>query len=333
MAAPELEEIRHAAERARSLTSQLLAFSRKQMLQMVPVDVNAVIERDARLIGRLIGEHISLRLDLAPLGRPVRGDVAQLGQVLMNLAVNARDAMPNGGELLLETRLTSVGTDTSAPSALAEGEYVQLRVKDTGLGIRRDLLPHIFEPFFTTKDVAQGSGLGLATVYGIVKQFGGDIRVVSAEGEGTEFTIFLPVEDTGVVATESGPVPIERHPTGTERILLVEDESAVRELVRRVLQRRGYQVVAASSGEEALDIASNGDFTADLLLTDAVMPGISGPTLAMTLTKRHPRLRVLIMSGFTEHPMLADGAERFRLLSKPFRPDDLLRTVREQLDA
>jgi PAS domain S-box-containing protein len=329
--APELNEIHHAAERARALTSQLLAFSRKQMLRVVSVDLNALVERDARLMTRLIGEHIVLKLDLDPSVRTVRGDPVQLGQVLLNLAVNARDAMPQGGTLRISTRGVRLPSADQA-GLIPSGEYASLRIADTGAGIPESVLPHIFEPFFTTKEVGQGSGLGLAMVYGIIKQLGGDIRVASEPGAGTRFDILLPMEPNEVEA-EAAPVPSPaRVMTGCERILLVEDEKSVRELVHRVLDRQGYRVTAAASGEEALQIIDSEQVTIDLLLTDAVMPGISGPTLAMTLLNRNPSLRVLVISGFSDHPLLTSGTTRFRVLSKPFRPDDLLRAVREQLD-
>ncbi len=332
VAAPELQEMHDAAERARALTSQLLAFSRKQMLRVVSVDINALVERDARLVGRLIGEHIVLDLDLAPSVGTVRGDAAQLGQVLLNLAVNARDAMPHGGTLRMETRAVYVDAGSDEQGSLPEGDYVRLRVADTGVGIPRIVLPHIFEPFFTTKDIGQGSGLGLATVYGIIKQLGGDVHVTSAPGEGTRFDILLPAEAVSSRPADIVSVPSAHEPAGSQCILLVEDEPAVRELVHRILDRHGYRVIAAASGGEAVALATAQALAVDLLLTDAVMPGMSGPTLAMTMIDRYPALKVLVISGFTDHPLLTSTATRFRLLAKPFRPDDLLRAVREQLD-
>jgi PAS domain S-box-containing protein len=329
--APELNEIHHAAERARALTSQLLAFSRKQMLRVVSVDLNALVDRDARLMTRLIGEHIMVKLDLDTSIRAVRGDPVQLGQVLLNLAVNARDAMSQGGTLRISTRAVRLPAADEIGSIPA-GDYVRLRIADSGVGIPETVLPHIFEPFFTTKEVGQGSGLGLAMVYGIIKQLGGDIKVSSELGAGTRFDILLPMEPRGEEPEAASTPAPGRVTTGCENILLVEDEASVRDLVQRVLDRHGYRVTAAGSGEEALQMVDSHDVTVDLLLTDAVMPGMSGPTLAITLLNRNPKLKVLVISGFSDHPLLTSGTTRFRVLSKPFRPDDLLRAVREQLD-
>jgi two-component system cell cycle sensor histidine kinase/response regulator CckA len=330
VAAPELVEILHAGERAKAVTAQLLAFSRKQMLVMAPLEVNALIERDARLIMRLIGEHITLTLHLAPDVGRVEADAAQLSQVLLNLAVNAADAMPNGGTLRIETSLVH---DPAAGVQLQGGEWVLVRVADTGAGIDRDILPHIFEPFFTTKAVGKGSGLGLATVYGIVKQLGGEIAVDSAPERGTRFNIFLrPQVGTPREVAEAPPSGAGRRLMGSEAILLVEDEPSVRDLVRHVLAGHGYRVTMAASGEEALALAHPGTLAIDLLLTDAVMPGTSGPALAASLRQRYPALRVMLMSGFSEHPMLDAGPSDMRLLLKPFRPDELVRVVREHLD-
>jgi PAS domain S-box-containing protein len=321
----DIQEIKSAALRAAGLTQQLLAFSRKQVLERRVVDLNQIVAGITRMLDRTIGEDIRLVTDLAPeLGR-VHADAVQLEQVLLNLAVNARDAMPEGGRLTIETLNVH----------LESGPAVRIRVADTGVGMTPEVLAHIFEPFFTTKELGKGTGLGLATVYGIVKQSGGHISVSSSRGQGTTFLIDFPrAADRPQRVDVAAPV-VERRSTGTETILLVEDEEAVRTLARRVLEQRGYQVLAAGSAEEALQVSRSYLERIDLLLTDVVMPGESGPKLAERLMGDRRVSAVVYMSGYAatavEQRLLLDDSAPF--IQKPFTPDLLARRVREVLDA
>ena len=331
--AAKVEQIRRAAERAAVLTRQLLAFSRKQLLDLRIVDLNAVLAETASLLHRLIGEDVELDIQPAPdLGR-VRADVSQLEQVLMNLAVNARDAMPMGGRLAVRTANANV--DSAAASALpgmAAGRYVTLTVSDDGLGMTDDVKSHVFEPFFTTKEQGRGTGLGLAMVYGIVKQSGGCIYVDSSPGAGTSFTIYLPrVSDTPAIHTSGQPV-VGAAP-GSETVLLVEDEESLRTLAGEILRASGYRVLDAPNGAAALALASAVDAPIHVLLTDVVMPGMSGPELAERLRTVRPDLAVLYMSGYSDdalgrHGVLAPGT---LLVQKPFTAERLTRHLREAL--
>ncbi|HKQ59040.1 MAG TPA: PAS domain S-box protein [Candidatus Eisenbacteria bacterium] len=329
------EEIQSAAERAAALTRQLLAFSRKQMLEPRVLDLNATLSGTSRLLRRLIGEDIQFELKLDPLLGRVLADEPQIQQVVMNLAINARDAMPNGGQLTLTT--SNADLDESFANRhhpVPAGAYVVIEVSDTGIGMDADTQARLFEPFFTTKERGKGTGLGLATVYGIVKQSGGYIWVYSESGKGTVFKVYLPrllePSETVVAAT-----PAERLPGGTETVLLVEDEAQVRDLLRGMLERHGYHVLVARSGEEALAVAGGRVGALDLLITDVVMPGIGGPELAARLTLRHQGLRVLHISGYTDDAVLrlgvSEGVAAF--LQKPFTIEALLVKVREVLDA
>jgi PAS domain S-box-containing protein len=324
----DLEEIRRAATRAASLTQQLLAFSRRQVLNPKTLDLNQVIENTRRMLGRLIGEDIELVTHpTSRLGR-VRADPTQLEQILLNLAINSRDAMPEGGTLILSTENAEPPEEWKNPPE----NCVALVVQDTGTGMDEYTRAHLFEPFFTTKETGKGTGLGLATVYGIVKQSGGYITVESRPSEGATFRIFLPRVDAPLdVAAESHGLSTTARGTGT--ILLVEDELSVRRLARRVLKSKGYDVLEAANGREALRLVTEHGGPLDLVLTDVVMPGMSGPELAERLSREQPGLRVLYMSGYADeaighHGVLEPGVE---FLQKPFTPQDLVQRVREVL--
>src|SRR5438874_3438980 len=330
----DVDEIRRSAERAAGLTRQLLAFSRQQVLQPKVVDLNALVLDMDKLLRRLIGEDVELATVLDPtLGR-VTADPGQLEQVIVNLAVNARDAMPQGGKLTLETRNIDLdATYTLEHSLVKPGPYVQLTVSDSGIGMDEETQAHAFEPFFTTKPRGQGTGLGLAMVYGTVKQSGGFIWVYSEPGRGATFKIYLPRVDAPVESA-APPAPVERPPRGSETVLLAEDEPAVRAIARQALERQGYTVLAAPSGADALALAAQHGATIHLLLTDVVMPGMSGRDLADRLTAQRPGIRVLYISGYTDNAIVRHGMLEPGLayLQKPFRPDALVRKVREVLD-
>ena len=331
----DVDEIRRSAERAAGLTRQLLAFSRQQVLQPKVVDVNALVLDMDKLLRRLIGEDVELATVLDPaLGR-VKADPGQLEQVIVNLAVNARDAMPDGGKLTLETRNIDLDSSYTLEHSLVKpGPYVQLTVSDSGIGMDEETQAHAFEPFFTTKPRGQGTGLGLAMVYGTVKQSGGFIWVYSEPGHGATFKIYLPRVDT---PTEPAtlPAPTVQPARGSETVLLAEDEPAVRAIAQQALERHGYTVLAAPSGAAALALAAQHAATIDLLLTDVVMPGMSGRDLADRLTAQRPGIRVLYISGYTDNAIVRHGMLEPGLayLQKPFRPHALVREVREVLDA
>jgi PAS domain S-box-containing protein len=331
----DIELIKKTAERAGLLTKQLLAFSRKQMLQPKVLDLNGIVAGVAQMLQRLIGEDIDLVTLLDPNLGAVRADPAQVEQIILNLAVNARDAMPQGGRLVIET--TNIDLDPAFAAAnpgIAPGPSVLLQVSDTGSGMTPEVQAHIFEPFFTTKEVGKGTGLGLATVYGIVKQHEGSIAVESAPGEGTRFRIYLSQVDETPERIEPG-APAGRAPTGSETVLLVEDEDGLRELARDILTSAGYKVLAASGAAEALEVARRHGGPIHLLLTDVVMPQMSGRDLVERLSPEHPEMKTLYMSGYTadaivHHGVLDPGT---MLLPKPFTPDALTRKVREVLSA
>jgi len=286
------------------------------------------------MLGRLLGEDVALNLQLAPDAGAVRADAGQLQQVLLNLAVNARDAMPSGGRLTIATDSAVVDREAPAqPTPLAPGRYVRLMVGDTGTGMSPDVLQRAFEPFFTTKEPGKGTGLGLSTVYGIVTQSHGRLRVDSVPGKGTTFEIFLP--QAGEPATAPMPVATKPGARGSETVLLVEDDAMVRRLAEATLERQGYRVLAAPSGGDALRLAAGRNGSIDLVITDVVMPGMPGPELAQRLEASHPGLRVLYMSGYADDTMARHGIseERVNFLAKPFSPDELARRVREVLDA
>jgi signal transduction histidine kinase/CheY-like chemotaxis protein len=329
-----IELIRRTAGRAADLTRQLLAFSRKQVLEAVVLDLNAVTADMKDMLGRLLGEDIALVTTPTPdLGR-VKADRGQIEQVVMNLAVNARDAMPRGGHLIVETENVDLDAEyVRRHMGARPGPHVMLSVSDSGLGIPREILPHIFEPFFTTKEQGRGTGLGLATVYGIVKQSGGYIEVDSEPDRGTTFRIYLPRVDAASPALERSSRP-PAAAGGTETILLVEDEEGVRELARDILRASGYAVIEARNGPEALLLSERHQGPLDLLLTDVVMPRMSGRELAERLAPLRPSMSVLYMSGYTDDAIIRHGVlgADTAFLQKPFTPATLVQRVRETLD-
>jgi PAS domain S-box-containing protein len=316
--------IRDAAERAAGLTQQLLAFSRRQILQPQVLDVNEVVGGLESMLRRLIGEQIVLKIAPDPAAGCLRADRTQLEQVLLNLALNSRDAMPSGGQLVIGTghqRYTS--GNRSRPREIGPGEYAVISVTDTGLGMDAQTRDHIFEPFFTTKGQGRGTGLGLATTYGIIKQSEGSVLVDSTPGRGTTFRLFFPSAQREAAIGEETPRPVGRR---TGRILLVEDEPVLREIAQRVLVRAGFDVTAAADPGEAIIAAETGPEPFDLLLTDVVMPGMRGPELARRLRNSRPDLRVLLASGYAEEIVDSDRHED-PLLAKPFSPETLLAAV------
>ncbi len=328
-----LEEIKKAGERAATLTKQLLAFSRRQVIQPKAVDLNTLVTTLVKMLQRLIGEDILLHTTLAPSLGLVYVDAGQFEQVIMNLAVNARDAMPEGGTLTIET--TNVERAAPGPSEESPdppAPAVRLTVRDSGQGMDAETCARIFEPFFTTKEVGQGTGLGLAMVYGIVTQSGGTIAVESTPGQGTTFAITLPRSEAPAEAVEAPAAPPALL-TGTETILLVEDEAIVRGFAREVLRRAGYQVLETAHGQEALRCGQCYDGPIHLLLTDAVMPGMNGPELAEELTVIRPEIKVQLMTGYLDGIVTRQALQNAgnALLQKPFSQDVLLRAVREAL--
>jgi signal transduction histidine kinase len=326
-------EILKATERAANLTRQLLAFSRRQAMEMKVLDLNAILKDMDKMLRRVIGEDIALVVHVAEdLGR-TKTDPGQIEQVIMNLVVNARDAMPDGGKLTIET--ANVELDEAyarAHIAVKPGRYLMLSVSDTGVGMTREVKERVFEPFFTTKGTGKGTGLGLSTVYGIVKQSGGNIWVYSEPGRGTTLKIYLPRVD--------GPIEVfkekfeEDLPRGSETILVVEDEEEVRKLAARILQRQGYKVLEAPQGGDALLICEQHQDPIHLMLTDVVMPGMSGHQLAKRLESLQPGMKVLYMSGYTDNAIAQHGVlgEGVNYIQKPFTVDGLARKVREVLD-
>jgi signal transduction histidine kinase len=331
----DIQEISNAAERAASLTRQLLAFSRKQVLQMRPVSVNAIVADVQKMLHRLIGEDISVTTHLdSDLGL-INADPGQLEQVLINLAVNARDAMPGGGALTIATDNADL-TDEHGDRHLgaAPGKYVMLAVTDTGTGMTKEVQQRLFEPFYTTKGAGKGTGLGLATVHGIVKQSGGDIYVYSELGHGTTFKVYFPrlAKEAEVVMTTAEYRAVT--PRGTETLLLAEDDEALRALGARVLTALGYNVLVARTGADALRIVAEHKGPIDLVATDVVMPEMNGSELVIKVLEARPGIRVLFMSGYTDDEVMRrgviDGQTAF--LQKPFTPDLLAYKVREVLD-
>jgi len=328
------EEIEKAGQRAASLTRQLLAFSRQQILTPAVLNMNDLILDMAKMLPRLLGEDIAVSTSLyADLGM-VKADQGQIEQVIMNLAVNARDAMLQGGKLLIETANVELDQAYAWQHPGAKpGHYVMLSLTDSGIGIDAETLAHIFEPFFTTKELGKGTGLGLATVYGVVKQSGGYIWVDSKPGQGASFQIFLPrIEETA--RTVAATMPLAQTTGGSETILLVEDAESLRKLTRSFLESRGFRVLVAQNGEEAIEVEARHSAKIDLLLTDVVMPGMNGRVLSEKLQPKQPAMRILYMSGYTDsfiagHGVLERGTV---LLNKPFTEDALIGKVREVLD-
>lgn len=328
-------EIRKAAERAASLTHQLLAFSRRQILTPRILNLNTIIINLEGMLQRLIGEHIELITVLGPnLGR-VKADPGQIEQVILNLVVNARDAMPQGGKLIIETaNFDADEMYIRRHPTIQLGTYVMLSVSDTGVGMDEETRSHLFEPFFTTKEVGKGTGLGLSTVYGIIKQSGGNIRVYSELGQGTTFKVFLPCVTEDIKTTELNKASdLSLH--GSETILLVEDQEKVRTLIRESLQRNGYTVLEAGHGMEALQVSEQHEGSIDLLVTDIVMPQMGGRELVQHLTPLRPEMKVLYISGYTDNAFAQNNSvgSDVAFLQKPFTPDVLIRKVREVLDA
>jgi PAS domain S-box-containing protein len=331
-----LMQIREDTKRAAKLTRQLLLFSRRQVMQPHNLDLNEVVTNLTQMLQRIIGEDVQMQLQLHPEPLVTRADAGMLDQVLMNLTVNARDAMPTGGQLRIGTseKIMSEGTNAACPEAVP-GRYVCLSVSDTGGGISPEILPHIFEPFFTTKAAGKGTGLGLATVFGIVKQHHGWIDVDNRPGKGVTFQIFLPASGTTDKESISAPLPAPSR-DGTETILLVEDEAALRKLMCKILKRHGYQVLEASNGVEALDLWSEHGKSVTLLLTDLVMPGgLDGQELARQLQAKQPALKVVFSSGYSIEIAGREISLRHgeNFLPKPFTPDRLLKSIRQCLDA
>jgi two-component system, cell cycle sensor histidine kinase and response regulator CckA len=328
-----VEEVMRAASRATSLTNQLLAFSRRQVIQPKVLDLNVLVANMDRMLRRVIGEHIELETVLSPGLGSVKADTGQLEQVIMNLAVNARDAMPEGGNLSIRTANVDIPRPSKLHADVQPGSYVRLTVADTGKGMDTEIMVHLFEPFYTSKSTGKGTGLGLSTVYGIVKQSGGEIVVESEPGRGATFDIYMP-RIAGVMETAHSVAARPGILTGTETILLVEDEPGVRQLVREMLHRLGYTILEAGGGPEALRLFDQHQGSIDLLLTDVIMPQMSGRELAERLRLRRPSLKVLYVSGYTDDMLAHHGmleADVF-LLPKPFAPDELARKLREVLD-
>jgi two-component system, NtrC family, sensor kinase len=330
-----LHQVDAAAQRAAGLTRQLLTFSRKQLVQREALHLNEVIGQVTKMLQRLLGEHITLQIDLAAGLPQILADRAMMEQVVMNLAVNGRDAMTQGGRLLIETNREEIRNATALRNSEArDGRFVVLTITDTGSGIPPEVMPHLFEPFFTTKEVGKGTGLGLATVYGIIKQHGGWVDVTNVPGHGARFKIYLPEHEQS--ATPAHPAALQIKPVGgTETIFLVEDEPALRGVAEKVLQRYGYRVITAISGVDALKVWPAHAAEIDLLLTDMVMPdGVSGRELAQRLQTAKPQLKVLYSSGYStdlvgQKSILQDG---HNFLPKPYNPEKLAQVVRNCLD-
>jgi PAS domain S-box-containing protein len=331
----DLDEIVKTTRRAAALTSQLLAFSRKQVLQPKVLNANTVVMEIQRMLGRLIGEDIRLMVQPDPNLWSVRADPGQLGQVLMNLAVNARDAMPDGGTLTIETaNLELQHAIVHRHGTVPPGSYVVIRVSDTGTGIEDHVQEHVFDPFFTTKQTGRGTGLGLSTVYGIITQSGGHIQLQSAPGEGATFTIFLPRE-LDVEPEAPAPAEPERHSASTRAtILVVEDDPTVRKLVTGILQRNGHTVLTATDGASALAIVGTSPEPIQLAIMDVVMPGMNGREVSERLAQLSPDLKVLFMSGYTDDDVIHRGVRDLtrRFIQKPFTAAELIQKVDEVLN-
>jgi two-component system, cell cycle sensor histidine kinase and response regulator CckA len=328
----DIGQVQQAAEQAAGLTRQLLAFARQEMIQPRVLNVNDVVLSVEQLLIRTLGEHVELIADLAADLPPVLADPGQIEQVLVNLAVNARDAMPQGGKLIIRTASTSID-DTASQGELPPGRYVALKVSDTGTGIAKDVLERVFEPFFTTKPKGEGTGLGLATVYGIITQAGGHAWIYSEPGLGTSFTALLPITELDIaLAIPQSAEPPHGH---GQTVLVVEDEPAMREVTRRILDRNGYQAVAVASGHEALDVLARQLEHIDVLLTDVVMPRMQGKELADKIRVMQPAVRVVFMSGYTHGLLGAQGVleHKVHLIEKPFSETTLLTKLHEVLSA
>jgi signal transduction histidine kinase/CheY-like chemotaxis protein len=321
----DLGQIKRAGERAAGLTRQLLAFARREVIQPQVLDLDSVITAVEQMLRRTLGEHIELVISLAGDLHPVLADPGQLEQVLVNLALNARDAMPAGGTLTIDTGNVTVDADSVAGGSKSRpGQNVRLRVSDTGTGMTRDVIEHAFEPFYTTKRDSSGTGLGLATVYGILTQAGGNIRIYSEPGTGTTFTIMLPVTEEAAAPIPE-PAPYEREPKG-ETVLIVEDEAALREVTKRIFTRNGYRVITAGNGPEALDLARGHPGEIHLLVTDVVMPHMLGKEVAEKMRVIKPSIEVLFMSGYARPVLASQGRlePHVALVEKPFSEAELM---------
>ncbi|MFO7930363.1 MAG: ATP-binding protein, partial [Desulfosalsimonas sp.] len=334
-----LNEILTAGRRARDLVGQLLAFGRKQMLEFEPVNLNLLVQKLNNLIRKTIREDIRININTARSLPDIKGDSSQLERVVMNLVLNAQDAMPRGGELTVETALVLLEPDEDLPeeyNTMPCGSYVMLEVSDTGHGMDRETMKQVFEPFFTTKEMDKGSGLGLATSYGIIKQHGGEIRVSSKEGTGTTFKIYLPAyygnseqaRDETKLSADTGAAA-----KGSETVLLVEDEKNVRDLAVKALQQLGYRVVEASNGHEAISLLASRREPVDLLVTDVIMPGLNGGQLYEEISSLRPDLRVLYMSGYTDDVLFSYGLTETdtHFIRKPFSIKEFAASVRKAL--
>jgi two-component system, cell cycle sensor histidine kinase and response regulator CckA len=330
----DIEQVHKAADRAASLTRQLLEFSRRDVLHPKVTDLNEVVSSLSQMLRRLIGEDIDLNLVLQPKLDRVMVDAGSIEQVIMNLVINGRDAMPHGGQLTIQTAEGEILTQSSGvPPGIKAGRYVTLAVRDTGVGMERNVQEHLFEPFYTTKEASKGTGLGLSTAYGIIKQNGGDIWFVTEKGQGTTFTIYLP-PTAGVSEKVEMTQPTSTGRTVRATVLLVEDDDTVRALTREILTRKGLKVIEARSPEQAISISKRPSFQFDLLLTDVVMPEMSGPELAEKLQENWPRLNVLFMTGYAD-PSLFPGGSRptaISLLQKPFSEDSLIQSVERAMN-
>jgi len=329
----DLQEVEKAGQAAANLTRQLLAFSRKQVIRPQVMDINYELEGMKKLLQKLIREDIDLQIKPSPELRRIMADPSQVEQVIVNLVVNARDAMPGGGRIILETANSELDEDyANAHQGVKPGRYVMLAVSDTGCGMRKEVREHIFDPFFTTKPEGQGTGLGLSTVYGIAKQHGGNIWVYSEEGYGTTFKVYLPVAETQVESER--PAKDKSTPRGSETILVVEDEEVVRNVAVRILSNLGYTVLEASNGRQALELLEEEKAAPDLLVTDVIMPNMGGEELAEEYRRRFPGAKIIFMSGYADgaiqqNGLLMPGVE---LLDKPFSPPSLAQKVRKVLD-
>jgi CheY-like chemotaxis protein len=329
----QIREVADAGARAAELTRQLLTFSRQQPVKPQNLMLNVVVSNVEKMLRRLIGEDIDLLLSLQDEAGPISADKGQIEQVILNLAVNARDAMPGGGKLSIVTAPMLVNEQFARTHlSLTPGMYEVLSVSDTGTGMRPEVKAHIFEPFFTTKEQGKGTGLGLSTVYGIVQQSGGSIFVYSEPGHGSVFRVFFPVSAAMPEVAETSPAEaVKVASRGNETVLLVEDEEGVRSYIREVLEQQGYRVLEAASGADALVAPKFAPGPISLLLTDVIMPGIGGHELAGWFAGLHPGVPILLMSGYSDQLMLTDGVP-VSFLQKPFTPETLLRKVRAVID-
>jgi PAS domain S-box-containing protein len=329
----DITEIQKAGTRAARLTGQLLAFSSKQIIEPKLVDLNVLVGDIRTMLGRLIGEDVKIKVSLQPELAAVMADRGQLEQVIMNLAVNARDAMPHGGTLTIETANTELDENyAEAHLSVKPGSYVKLSVTDTGTGMTAQVQSRLFEPFFTTKEPGKGTGLGLATIHGIVARNGGTVHVYSEVGKGTSFSVYLPSADCAETVVEAPPLITERR-TGTQTVMVVEDMDGLRELAKRLLERQGYAVLLAANASEAIELFERHP-SIDVLLTDVVMPGASGPELTKQLVGQRATLKVIYMSGYTEEAIVHHGVLKpgIAFINKPFTSETLGRKIREVLD-